>query len=201
MFNKKFFAFTFALLTMTPVLASPGGLFVEPMITYEAGDATVNFPAPFGSSESTVNGFGVGARMGVHIIETVFVAGDLRYSLPNYENKNTGIITDASAFNYGIVAGVQMPTLLGLRVWAGYILGGGMDPERSRGVDLNFVDADGYRVGAGLKVAVVSLNLEYQHMNYGETEIQNAGLFTGPTNNIQQDNNSLIFSVSFPMAL
>jgi Outer membrane protein beta-barrel domain len=201
MINKQIITLIFTLLTVTPAMSSVGGLFVEPMLTYESGDATVNFPSPFGSSDSTVKGLGVGARMGVHVIETVFVAGDLRYSFPTYKNSSTSISTDATAYNYGLVVGVQMPTPVALRVWAGYILGGAMDPDSNRGIDVKFVNGDGFRFGAGFQVAMVSLNLEYQHMNYGETEIENGGLFTGPTNNIQQDNDSLIFGVSFPVTL
>jgi hypothetical protein len=190
----------FSVFTLTSAGAAVGGLFVEPMLTYEKGDATVNFPAPFGNSDSTVNGFGVGVRGGIHIIDTVFVGADLRYSMPTYRNSKTGISTDATAFNYGIVAGIHLP-IVGLRAWAGYILGGGLDPDKSQGIDLNFVNADGFRIGAGYQLAMVSLNLEYQHMNYGTTEVQNAGIFTGPTNSIVQDNDSIIFGISFPVAL
>lgn len=178
-----------------------GGLFVEPMLTYESGDATVNFPAPFNSSESSINGLGIGARLGAHLLETVFVAADFRYSFPNYENAKTHIDTDATAYNYGIVAGVQVPAIIGLRLWAGYILGGGMDPDSDQHINVNFRDADGFRIGAGLMLAMVSLNLEYQHMNYAETTVENASVFSGPTNSIQQDNNSIILGVSFPIAL
>jgi hypothetical protein len=178
-----------------------GGLFVEPMLTYERGEAEVDFPSPFGSSKSKVNGFGVGARLGIHVMESVFLGIDGRYSLPNYENNDTDIDSEATAYNYGPVIGIQMPTDIGLRVWAGYIMGGEMDVDKDQGTDLKFKEASGFRIGTGIKLASVSLNLEYQKITYDKTEVENPGLFSGSTNSVTQDNNSYILSVSFPISL
>ena len=78
-----------------------------------------------------------------------------------------------------------MPTTLGIRVWAGYILAGSMDVEKDQGVDLKFKDANGYRVGVGIKLSMVSLNLEYQQIEYDETELQDAGISSGSTNSVK----------------
>ena len=192
-----------AILICAPAIAAEnkGGLFIEPMLTYETGTSEVDFPAPVNSSDSNVDGFGVGARLGFHIFESMFVGLDGRYSLLTYKNDDTDIDTDASAYNFGPVVGFQTPTDLGIRVWASYIMDGQIDPDKDQGVDLKFKDGSGYRVGAGIKLSSVSLNLEYQQMHYDKTELQNAGIFSGSTNNVDADNSSYILSVSFPITL
>jgi hypothetical protein len=189
------------MVSFTAFAENKGGLFLEPMLTYETGNAEVDLPQPFGSSDSSIDGFGIGARLGFHVLESVFIGIDGRYSKPNYENNDTDINSDASAYNYGPVLGFQMPTDLGIRVWAGYIAGAQMDVEEDHDVDLKFKDGNGYRVGAGIKLAMISLNLEYQQIKYNETELNNAGIFSGSTNNVDQTNDSYIFSVSCPISL
>lgn len=180
---------------------SPGGLFVEPLLTYERGVSDVDLPEPAGSSESEMSGFGVGARIGVHVHSAVFLGLDGRYSMPVYTNDDTNIDTRARAYNLGPVVGVQMPTELGVRVWGNYIMAGELDIERDQGIDLKFKDASGYRIGAGVKLSMVSVNLEYQVINYSDTEVRNAGFFTGTTNQVDAADQSYILSVSFPFAL
>lgn len=200
--KKNFMLLCLATLVSLPVMANnQGGLFIEPMLTYEKGEADVDLPSPFGSSHSTIDGFGLGARLGFHVLESVFIGLDGRYSKPDYKNNDTDINSEASAYNYGPVVGIQMPTPLGIRVWAGYIAGGQMDVDKDQGVDFKFKDASGYRVGGGIKLAMVSLNLEYQQITYNETELSDAGIFSGSTSNVDQTNNSYIFSVSCPISL
>lgn len=71
--------------SFSAVASNQGGLFLEPMLTYEKGDADVDLPNPFGSSHSSIDGFGLGARLGFHVLESVFIGIDGRYSKPNYE--------------------------------------------------------------------------------------------------------------------
>lgn len=178
-----------------------GGVFVEPMLTYESGTSKIDFPSPAGSSESDIHGFGVGARLGYHIHEVIFLGVDGRYSMPSYENDDTDIDTGASAYNFGPVVGVQMPSDLGVRLWASYIMAGQMDVEKDQGIDLKFEDASGYRIGGGIKVAAVSLNLEFQQITYSETELQDAGFFSGSTRDVDSRNKTFVFSVSFPISI
>ncbi len=191
-----------AVLTSFSAMAeSKGGLFIEPMLTYESGTSEVKFPSPAGSSDSDIDGFGVGARLGFHIHEAVFLGIDGRYSMPSYKNDDTNIETDATAYNWGPVVGIQMPTTLGLRLWASYIAGAQIDLEKDQGIDLKFKDGSGYRIGGGIKLAAVSLNLEYQEIRYEKTELQDAGFFSGDTRDIDSENHSLILSVSFPISI
>lgn len=180
-----------------------GGLFVEPMVTYEKGDGDINFPAPINNSETDLNGVGLGARLGFHLIETVFLAADGRYSMPNLENTSLNQDADATSWNVGPTIGVQMPFILGLRAWGGWILAGEVDPDSDKGVNEKFKSANGWRLGAGLKVAMLSLNLEYQDIEYDETVIEEVGVFTpGYTaSDIELSNQSWVFSVSFPVSV
>lgn len=178
-----------------------GGLFVEPMVTYEMGKADLNLPSPFGSSKSDVDGFGVGLRLGLHVFKSVFVGVDGRYSKPTYENSDTGVDQRADSYNYGPVIGFQMPYAFGLRLWAGYIADGEIDVEKHGAVDFKFEDAEGYRIGAGIKLTLVSVNLEYQDIEYTQAQLSGAGVFNETASNVVQTNESVVFSVSFPFSL
>lgn len=202
--KKIIFASTLSFLTLSTAYAeNKGGLFVEPILTYERGDGDVDFPSPINSSESDIDGFGVGARLGFHIFESVFIGADGRYSMPQFKDSSLDQKADAKAWNYGPVVGIQMPTTIGLRVWGGYIMDGVLDPEKDKNVDQKFSDASGYRVGAGIKLGIASLNLEYQDLKYDKTDIDEVGVFTPgySTNNIELKNQSWILSVSFPISI
>ncbi|MBC7428575.1 MAG: outer membrane beta-barrel protein [Bacteriovorax sp.] len=181
------------------------GLFVEPMLTWERGRGDVNFPAPISSANTELDGFGVGARVGGHIYESIFLGADARYSIPNFKTKAAGLNQDikSKAWNVGPVAGVQMPTLFGLRVWASWVVAGEVDPDMANNVNEKFTSGQGYRVGAGVKLSIVSLNIEYQKIKYSTTVLEDVGVFTPniSRNDVQLDNDSMILSVSFPLAI
>lgn len=201
---KFFFISVVTLLATNVAIAeNKGGLFVEPMLTYEKGDGKIDFPSPFDSSNTDTKGFGAGARLGFHIHESVFIGADGRYSMLNFKDSALDQNTDAKAFNYGPVVGVQMPTDLGIRVWGGYIMGGELDPDKDKNVDEKFKKARGYRVGAGIKLWAASLNLEYQDIKYKQTDIDEVGVFnTGySTSDSQLKTQSWVMSVSFPISL
>jgi len=182
---------------------SAGGLFVEPMVTWERGRGDVNLPSPFSSAETELDGFGIGARFGGHVYETVFLAVDGRYSIPKFKDNQLNQDADAKAWNIGPVVGMQMPTPFGLRVWGGWILAGGVDVDRSQSVKEEFKSGMGYRIGAGVKLALVSLNIEYQKVKYDETVIEEVGIFTpnSTRNDVELTNEAMVLSVSFPIAI
>lgn len=182
--------------------ADRGGLFVEPAVTFEKGDTSVNYPSPFSDSSGDSNGFGLGARVGFHLSDIIFLGMDGRYSRPKFKDSTANYDATANSYNWGPVAGIQMP-IVGLRVWASYIAGSELDPAKDGALDVKFVSGSGYRVGAGMRVALVSLNLEYQHINYSRTELQQLGPFTTTSSfdNVELNNNAWIASVSFPLAL
>jgi hypothetical protein len=204
---KLFAALFIALISAAPLAAhaegegsgpSLIGMFVEPGITYEFSDAKINFPG--GDHDGNVHGFGLMGRVGFHIMDIVFVAADGRYSRPTFRDSTGNVDSTANAYNWGAIAGVQTP-LAGLRVWAGWILGGGIDPDSVNNFDVKYSSGSGWRVGAGLYIAAVSLNFEYQHIGYDNVEIQQIGAFTPGTNftGTELTNNSYVFSLSFPV--
>lgn len=194
---------SFILLISLSTAHAAGGLFIEPMATYETGSGDINFPSPINSSESKVKGFGVGARVGAQVVQTVFAGVDARYSIPNLEDTSLNQDVKSKAWNVGPMIGIQMPTPIGLRLWGSWILAGQLDPDTDKGVDEKFKDGNGFRLGGGFRFALISINAEYQYIKYDETEIQEAGIFTPgyTTNNISLTNKSLILSVSIPIGL
>lgn len=178
------------------------GLFLEPMATYELGSTSTNYPSPLRSSSGNIDGLGIGARVGFHFSEALFAGGDLRYSMPRFDDSSVNYNATAVSTNWGLVIGMQMPTL-GLRVWGTYLLGGELNPEASSGLDVKFSRAQGYRVGAGFRVTAISLNLEYQALRYDSATLEQLGPFaSGATlDGVVHENKSWLASVSFPLEL
>lgn len=175
------------------------GAFVEPVVTYERSSSKVDYPAPYGSSDGNIQGFGLGARVGMHVSEVIFVGLDARYSIPKFKIDSAVGTYDqnAKSYNWGPVVGVQMPDI-GLRVWANYIVDSQMDPDADA-IDVRFNKGKGFRVGGGFRVAMVSLNLEYQDLKYDETTLQAGTGFD--TSSVNLKNQTWIASVSFPLEL
>lgn len=196
----NFLSIAVALLTVNVASANEdsGGLFVEPAVTYEMGSGQINFPAPLGSTDGDIFGFGLGARLGFHLNEAFFLGADVRYSMPKSEFGDWQ--ENAKAYNWGPVIGMQMPDY-GLRLWGSYIAGGELDPEGST-FDAKFKDGKGFRVGAGVRFQAVSVNLEYQELTYDTTEVQAIGPF-GPADfgSVELENKTWLASVSFPIQL
>lgn len=200
--NYSLLSILAALLLSSPgaVADENGGLFVEPAITYETSKSTLDWPAPFSDSTGSSKGFGLAARLGLHISEVVFIAADGRYSKPTFKNSANGYDATAEAMNLGAVLGVQMPEM-GLRIWASSILTGSLNPERSQNTNVKFEDAKGYRVGVGFRVSSVSLNLEYQRLTYDKSTLEEVGPIAPGLGLGKLDDASYIASVSFPLEL
>lgn len=176
------------------------GLFIEPSITYDLGGSTTDYPSPFQKADGDINGFGLGARLGVHVQDALFAGIDGRFSFPTFKENTLNYDTNAKALNLAPVIGFQMPDI-GIRVWGSYILLASLDPDAKNGLDLKYSDGTGYRIGAGFRVAMVSLNLEYQHLKYDKTTLESIGSFTTNSsfNNVKLSSNSWIVSVSSPL--
>lgn len=201
---KKIILFTGLVLGINTIAIAEddGGLFVEPAVTYESSKFDVNYPGA--NSDGETNGFGLGARLGFHINEVFFAGADARYSMLNIEDNNSvfNYDSDGPAYNWGPVVGIQMPDI-GLRVWASYIVDARYNPDADGSMDIQFKKGTGYRVGAGFRLAMVSLNLEYQDLTYDETQLQQSGPFTPGSafDDVELENKTWIVSVSFPIEI
>jgi hypothetical protein len=179
---------------------SHSGLFVEPLLTYELETTKINYPPPLSDSSGSMVGLGLGARLGFQISEIIFVAGDFRYSLPQFKDSSVSYDARSVATNFGPVVGIQMPHI-GVRVWGTYLLAGELNPERSGSIDVKFSDLKGYRVGAGFRIQAVSVNLELQQLKYGVASLEQLGPFSSNSSfsNVNLESNGWIASVSFPL--
>jgi hypothetical protein len=178
------------------------GLFLEPAITYEIGNTDANYPSPLSNSSGTSEGFGLGARIGMHVYESFFVGIDGRYSMPNFKDSSVNYDAKSASTNYGPVIGMHMPDM-GLRLWGTYIFDGDLNPDRSGSFDVKVQSAEGFRVGAGFRMEAFSLNIEYQELSYDDATLEQLGPFSpgASLNGVQLDNKSWIASVSFPIEL
>jgi hypothetical protein len=118
------------------------GLFVEPAITYERGDSSTNFPSPLSNSSGSINGFGIGARVGFHLYDAFFIALDGRFSRPHFLDSAVNYDAYSDSSNWGAIVGLQVPNI-GMRVWAGPLFGSTLDPKESETLISNFKIAQG----------------------------------------------------------
>lgn len=177
------------------------GLFVEPSVHLESGESTVNYPGRADSAGSA-DGYGLGARLGFHASEVIFAGIDARYTMIQFTDSTVGQDSKSNAYNIGPVIGMQMPNL-GLRLWGAYVVEGELNPEASQGFDVKFDDPTGPRLGAAFRVASVSLDLEYQQLEYSKSTLERAGAFSpnASFDNVSLANDSWIVSLSFPVEL
>jgi hypothetical protein len=181
-----------------------GGFFIEPIVQYSQIDSeikTSQIPLIRDDTSGTSDGAGLGLRLGGHLFDIMFIAADGRYSKLKSTDSSYGD-SDGSSYNYGPTLGVQTP-LFGVRVWGTYIIGGEFDPSLgSDQIDAKFQDARGTRLGAGLRFAVVSLNLEYETMTYNTAEIQSVrGFNVSSSQDIDTTSDAYLLSLSFPISL
>ena len=176
-----------------------GGGFVEPFLYGTQSKAALDARG-LGAVDSTSDfrEAGIGARLGGHIGDVVFLAADARYSRSGATQAFLQS-PDSTSYNYGITLGAQTPWA-GIRVWGTSVLGGEFNPSPgANNLDLKFGGANGYRVGAGLHIAAVSLNLEYQDIDYRTTTIENPGTTTISGVDARQRGYSL--GLGFPIGL
>jgi hypothetical protein len=179
--------------------AHADGLFVEPAITYESGSNSITWPV-VGNSTGNTKGPGFDLKLGGHLMDILFLALDASYSKPGFTNSAVNYDAAADQNLFGVILGAQMP-IVGLRLWGGYIFDGQLDPAASNGFDVKFTRAQGYKLGAGFRVLMVSLNLEYQDVKFGNTSLQTQpAAFTGAIDEKLQNKTTLV-SVSMPFTI
>lgn len=181
-----------------------GGFFIEPMLTATQQDSTVRtsqLPIVTGDTKGNSKGFGAGVRIGGHASDILIVALDGRYSRVDVDDSFYSK-AKADVYNVAPMIGLQTP-LFGVRIMAGYVVAGENNPGAgSQNIDLKFKEASGWRVGAGVHIYAISINLEYEDLTYNTTEVESFGS-VAVNNSTSVDSNSRGYTLSlgFPIAL
>ena len=184
---------TSGLFVLTPsqsqaVAADDGGLFLEPGVTYQFNT----------DDQQDLRGLGLMFRLGYHIDELIFLGADARYSFLEYGNDTANFESDATSYNLAPVVGIQMRDI-GLRAWGSWVVLGNLDPDSSNGTDVNFEEAQGFRIGGGYHIYSFSVNLEYERINYNDTTF-NSNIITNP-DAYDLESEAWIISVSAPIEI
>lgn len=184
---------------------SKGGFFIEPLIFASQEDTSVKtsqLPVINSDTSGEARGYGVGLRFGGHIYESVLLGVDVRYSKLEMSDSTFYNDVDADVYSVAPVIGLQTPWW-GIRVMAGYVVAGENNPDAgSQGVDLKFKEAQGWRLGAGIHIAAVGVNIEYQDLKYNSTEVESLGPVAVNNNtSVDADTRGYSLSVSFPIEL
>lgn len=175
--------------------------FLEPLMFLSKEDSTLKISNPTlvnNDSGLVTNGYGIGLRTGSLIYNLVIIGIDGRYSQiksgDSYYKE-----AETNAINLAPVIGIQT-RFSGLRLLAEFIILGENDPGTgTEGVDLKFKEATGLRLIAGVVLNNISLNLEYQNLNYQSTEIQSSGYIPiSKSTEIKANTKGYAVSVSFP---
>jgi hypothetical protein len=204
---KKLMSFITVLLTLSaaPTLfaqdSSKGGLFLEPSLKYEQGKGQIDFKS-IAQPDGDLKGWGLGLRAGGHVSDILFLALDASYSQPKFTDENGNFDYDLKSWLLGVTLGAQTP-VVGLRVWGSYLPLGEitMDGRGSNDTNIAYKDPKIWKVGAGFRVSMVSLNLEYMRGDYTKLAVKNAGSLLSGDYNGDATRQSWIASVSFPLAL
>jgi hypothetical protein len=169
------------------------GLFLDPGVSY--GVASGNVDVPGAGSLASTRGFGLVLRSGVHFYDRFFAAADARYAFLNFNDNASGVDVNATSWDIAPVIGCQWPEM-GPRFYLEYVVAGNLDPASVNGKDLLFDQATGWRVGAGLKVQHLSVNIEWQRLHYGNNRLSSGGT---TTTSVTHSAEGLLASVTFPI--
>jgi hypothetical protein len=191
--------------TDTDSRVSKGGFFIEPLIFASQEDTSVNtsqLPIINSDTSGEARGYGVGLRFGGHVHEAVLLGLDARYAKLRMSDSTFYDDVNADVYNIAPMVGLQTP-LWGIRLMAGYVVAGENNPDAgNQGVDLKFKEAQGWRLGAGVHIAAVGVNLEYQDLKYNSTEVESLGPVAVNNNtSVDADTKGYSLSVSFPIEL
>jgi hypothetical protein len=184
---------------------SRSGFYIEPLIFASQEDTKVEtsqFPLVNSDTDGKARGYGIGLRLGGHVAESLLLGVDARYAKVRMDDSTFYSDTNANVYNIAPMVAVQTPWW-GLRLMAGYVVAGENDPDAGvNGVNLKFKEAQGWRVGAGVHVGSVGVNLEYQDLKYNSTEIQSVGSVALNTNtSVDADTKGYALSLSFPIEM
>jgi hypothetical protein len=176
------------------------GFYIEPGIVGTREDADIKSSLVGSDRSGNANSVSVDLKLGGHINDMFFAGADGRYGRSRFENTSYQD-TDATSWNWGPTVGLNTP-YFGGRVWASYIVDGNYNPDQgANGVDLNFKDPYGWRVGGGIRLSNVSLNLEYEDLTYRTTDFESVGTLAANTAGTDFAQRGYSLSLSFPIDL
>lgn len=177
------------------------GFFLEPSILYETGEGKIDFKS-IAQPDGDLKGAGVGLRLGSHFKDVFFIALDAAYSEPEFTDDNGNFDYDLKSWLAGVTVGLQTP-VAGLRVWGGYVPFGEIKFEGrgSNDTTVKYKDPQLWKLGAGLRIKAISLNLEYLNGDYTKLQVENAGSLLSGSYDGDATRESWIASISFPLAL
>lgn len=198
MFQKAFITAMGALLVSFGAHAADGGFFIEPGVFQDQGTADFRSSTGLVNFDGDLKGTGLELKIGGHFADIFFLGLDAERSEPQYTSSNYSTNTQSTLA--GAVVGVQTP-VLGVRLWGSYFPYGTFDQNRDQGLQMKFSEPEIYKVGAGLRVAMVSVNLEYLKGKYRESEIQNNGNTFASFDDADAERESWALGVSFPFSL
>lgn len=99
--KKIKFVFFLSALGFQAQAQSFGRLLIEPMLTFESGDTNTDYPAPLSDSTGSLRGSGLGARLGMHLGEILFIGFEGRFAKPQHEDSSAGYDSSLESPNYG----------------------------------------------------------------------------------------------------
>jgi len=177
------------------------GFYIEPGIVGTREDADIKSSLIGNDTTGNSNSVAFDLKLGGHINDMFFAGADGRYARSRFENSSYQD-TDATAWNWGPTVGLNTPSFGG-RLWATYIVDGNYNPDQGvSGVDLNFKDPYGWRVGGGVRLHNVSLNLEYEDLTYRTTDVESVGtVASASTAGTDFAQRGYSLSLSFPIDL
>lgn len=181
--------------------SSDGGLFLEPSVIYEQGKGEIDFKS-VAQPDGDLKGWGLGLRFGGHVSDILFLAIDTTYSKPEFTDENGDFDYDLKSWLAGVTLGAQTP-VAGLRVWGSYIPLGEitLDGRDANDTNIKYKKPQMWKVGAGFRVSMVSINLEYLSGKYDTLEVKNAGTLLSGDYSGDAKRDSWLASVSFPLSL
>ncbi len=184
---------------------SKGGFYIEPLIFASQEDSSIKtsqLPLVNNDTSGKSRGYGVGLRFGGHVSEILLLGLDARYAKMKMSDSTAFNDVNADVYNVAPMIGLQTP-LWGVRLTADYVVAGENNPDSgTQGLDLKFKEAQGWRFGAGLHVASIGINLEYQDLTYNKTEVQSLGAFAiNNVTGIDAETKGYSLSLSFPVEL
>lgn len=168
---------------------SQAGIFVEPFVGYEFGNASDD-DTP---NDDKISGVHYGARLGYSMLGLAFGA-EYSGSSIDFKSKNVGTVdSDITTTDIGLFVGYTFPIMF--RVYGTYFLSSEYTAKASGAPNIDLSGDGGLRLGVGYTgLPFISLGLEYIERKYDEAKIGN-----NPKFDSKSKLESYLITVSLPL--